>query len=51
MGETQRITVTVGPENADGTVKVIVTREGYSFIREYAVSELTELNQLMFSPR
>ena len=42
MGETQRITVTVGPENADGTVKVIVTREGYSFIREYAVSELTE---------
>ena len=42
MGETQRITVTVGPESADGTVKVIVTREGYSFIREYAVSELTE---------
>ena len=41
-GETQRITVTVGPESADGTVKVIVTREGYSFIREYAVSELTE---------
>ena len=41
-GETQSITVTVGPEGVDGTVKVIVTGEGYSFTHEYAVSELAE---------
>ena len=41
MGETQEITIVVGPEDADGTVKVIVTGDGYSFSKEYAVSELT----------
>ncbi len=49
-GETQSITVTVGPEGVDGTVKVIVTGEGYSFTHEYAVSKLAELITLSDLP-